>query len=528
MLQSKKLFLHAALAAVAFIAASCSSGDNLVDDNKDDNSSHKGTHTVSLIASVGSTRTGLTNNGDGTVSFYWHKGESIGVQIKNSNGWYDYCKFTTNDSTGSTTATFTGEVPDGFDVQDYALYPYLNLKDYDESYYQFTGEKSAKVLMSNYYETEELDSLLFPKTQDEKTVYPAQSTNMPMLGTITDGTISFKHLAGMVVIRIDKMPIKYGTLSFSADQKICGNFNVSDLSAEDVQLKSEDIESGNGYEGLNYSFSSCDIGKRGVFFIPLPVGTYTNCKVSLGNPTETQTIPCESITMERGHIRSLSITTNSQGKLRYIRSLGNNEYMVNGQKFIDLGFDSGLLWAETNIGSKYPQIKGNFYAWGETETKSSYTADNAKWGSTAYTADTVLTAEDDVASVLYGTAIHIPTRAEFEQLGTLKRVYYNEYDDSAHKRRYFNKFTSKLNSDQYLYLPRAGVMDGTSLSAENDEGDYWTSEPSNTIISNEYRAAYYLLQYRGPSSGASWTPGVYQLEPMPLYRGLNIRAVTYK
>ncbi len=36
---------------------------------------------------------------------------------------------------------------------------------------------------------------------------------MPMIGTIASGNITFHHLGGLAVIRIDKMPAESGTLT---------------------------------------------------------------------------------------------------------------------------------------------------------------------------------------------------------------------------------------------------------------------------------------------------------------------------
>ena len=44
----------------------------------------------------------------------------------------------------------------------------------------------------------------------------------------------------------------------------------------------------------------------------------------------------------------------------------------NGHSYVDLGLTSGTLWATTNVGADNPQDFGNFYAWGETETKDIY------------------------------------------------------------------------------------------------------------------------------------------------------------
>ena len=40
--------------------------------------------------------------------------------------------------------------------------------------------------------------------------------------------------------------------------------------------------------------------------------------------------------------------------------------------WIDLGLPSGLLWAKCNIGATTPEGYGDYYAWGETQTKEDY------------------------------------------------------------------------------------------------------------------------------------------------------------
>lgn len=39
---------------------------------------------------------------------------------------------------------------------------------------------------------------------------------------------------------------------------------------------------------------------------------------------------------------------------------------------VDLGLPSGLKWASCNVGATTPEGYGNYYAWGETETKTDY------------------------------------------------------------------------------------------------------------------------------------------------------------
>ena len=52
--------------------------------------------------------------------------------------------------------------------------------------------------------------------------------------------------------------------------------------------------------------------------------------------------------------------------------------VINGHKFVNLGLPSGTLWAETNVGAKSKSDIGDYYAWGEIETKDSYKESNYK------------------------------------------------------------------------------------------------------------------------------------------------------
>lgn len=48
-------------------------------------------------------------------------------------------------------------------------------------------------------------------------------------------------------------------------------------------------------------------------------------------------------------------------------------------RWVDLGLPSGILWAAYNVGASSPEEYGNYYAWGETFVKSSYTGENYKY-----------------------------------------------------------------------------------------------------------------------------------------------------
>lgn len=118
-------------------------------------------------------------------------------------------------------------------------------------------------------------------------------------------------------------------------------------------------------------------------------------------------------------------------------------FAQNDVNFIDLDLPSGTLWADRNVGATSPEDYGNYYAWGETETKKKYNWSNykfkgtllyelqgEKFGSlTKYISASFngykpifsdnkieLEKEDDVVSKTYGDKYRIPTSKEAMEL----------------------------------------------------------------------------------------------------------------
>lgn len=63
----------------------------------------------------------------------------------------------------------------------------------------------------------------------------------------------------------------------------------------------------------------------------------------------------------------------------YAKAYGICFYGEGESIWVDLGLPSGILWAAYNVGATSPEEYGNYYAWGETFVKSSYTEENYKY-----------------------------------------------------------------------------------------------------------------------------------------------------
>lgn len=93
---------------------------------------------------------------------------------------------------------------------------------------------------------------------------------------------------------------------------------------------------------------------------------------------------------------------------------------------VDLGLASGILWGKYNLGTTDPTKPGDYYAWGEIETKKKY-SDNYKFYGKSSLKDgvikynrrdgkMVLELEDDAANVVLGVGYRIPTKEDWQEL----------------------------------------------------------------------------------------------------------------
>ena len=157
---------------------------------------------------------------------------------------------------------------------------------------------------------------------------------------------------------------------------------------------------------------------------------------------------------------------------------------------VDLGLS--VKWASWNVGAGSPTGYGDYYAWGETEEKTSYTQDNVKWWHPiSFDGDTerylkynnddgkiVLDSEEDVAHVKWGGKWRMPTKAECDELVNNSTSIWTVQNGV-----YGRLLISKKNGNS-VFLPAAGGRGRILLSNVGSYGNYWSSslhtdDPSN-------------------------------------------------
>ena len=164
----------------------------------------------------------------------------------------------------------------------------------------------------------------------------------------------------------------------------------------------------------------------------------------------------------------------------------------NGHKYVDLGLPSGLKWATCNVGATTPEEYGDYFAWGEVESKATYNWDTYKYygGSnvTKYTGNdkTVLDPEDDAATANWGGAWRMPTKEEQDELRENCTWTWTSQNDV------YGYEVTGTNGNS-IFLPAAGYMGGSSLIYAGSYGGYWSS--SLNTDGPDY--AFYVFFYSG-------------------------------
>ena len=214
--------------------------------------------------------------------------------------------------------------------------------------------------------------------------------------------------------------------------------------------------------------------------------------------------------------------------------------------FVDMGFSSGKLWATANVGASAPEKYGKYYAWGETETKSTYT-----WANYAYydryssgnheyyyiDADDIGGSEVDVAGGFEaangGGAYQIEDQICVDpaysdtRFNQNSKTYYSRMPSQADFQELISNttqaaatvngvkgvmFTSKKNGNK-VFLPYAGSYYDAKKPSDGTVTYYWTS----TDYTSDSKKAWSVKLASGAAT----------MTQCQCRTGLPVRAVAY-
>ena len=198
------------------------------------------------------------------------------------------------------------------------------------------------------------------------------------------------------------------------------------------------------------------------------------------------------------------LALNPDDKAAQAMSIIPTEGEINGHEWVDLGLPSGLKWATCNVGASSPIDPGNYFAWGETSTKSKYSWKNYRFRIRGNDTDNVrlskyntdakrgnvdnktrLDLEDDAAHMNWGGAWRMPTREEALELDRHCTWTWTSQEG-------MKGYLVKGKNGNSIFLPVTGSKSGLNVP---HFGYFWTSSlydnPSAGVCSHYYQAATY-------------------------------------
>ncbi len=401
--------------------------------------------------------------------------------------------------------TFYVKDPDTGVCGDWDATPYFWPRDSAVSFYAVYPTASDNEASGRTWLYAANDSLVFTPDGHED-VLAAYATGS---ASSTDGSVqlNFKHVSAKVAlaVRCDNVDYNYVLTSvvLTAPTKATYKFSTQKISvvagSDSTEYASVDRNYGETVR-VNESSTIYD-----TLFIAADGTAGSTCRLDVSYKT---TITIGDSEIERTYTKSATVNIIAGYENTVSMKLAgdtplsinvvangwtaDNEIDANDHEYVDMGLPSGTLWATCNIGAESSEDYGDYFAWGETETKETFTWDNYAFGKeselTKYcnnadcgTVDNLLTleAEDDAAVAKWGGDWKVPTYEIFKELyDNCERVLTSQNGVNG------CLFTSKTNGNT-LFFP----VDADILSVY---GMYWTSS-LNTA--NPNGAWYFIISF---------------------------------
>ena len=183
---------------------------------------------------------------------------------------------------------------------------------------------------------------------------------------------------------------------------------------------------------------------------------------------------------------------------------------------VDLGLS--VKWANRNVGAKTQTEFGNYYAWGETETKNEYTVLNYAWfddynhnDEYDFGSGELVNIGYDISGTIYdpvhtteGGFWHMPTKEQMNEL-------INECTWTWTQQNGVKGYRVTGPSGRYIFIPAGGSIYGSNNSNIGISGRYWTATFPST---GEYSA-----------EALSISEGSKYCSTSTRFEGCNVRAV---
>lgn len=170
--------------------------------------------------------------------------------------------------------------------------------------------------------------------------------------------------------------------------------------------------------------------------------------------------------------------------------------------WVNLGLPSGALWATCNVGADVPEKYGNYYAWGETTTKSNYNwatykycegeawdnltkyCNNPEYGYEGFTDNLTTLQPMDDAATAFDSNMRTPTAAEWQEL------FDNTTSEWVMQNGVAGTRLTAANGNS-IFLPAAGKKYLANTLDMGGIGYYWSStlEDGDATMAKNYEVS---------------------------------------
>lgn len=259
-----------AMSAAALVMTNCSKEESLAPELENG--------ATEIIANVEGKDARSTTNDAG--AFKWADGDKLMVMTGTEKSVYLY---------DATKGTFGLNSGNGItSTSSYAIYPYEKISVYETAFTVKSDEAVEKVT--------------FPAEYGSTDTEYEPNTHAMMLAKVdpqNPAVLNFTHLGGVMRFTIKDVPAGISSFTFTASdpQRINGSFVWSGFTKStqfpegDLKTTNEGVYyietvSGESYGAANsftYKFKSSDAARTMTFYVPLPVGTYNNFTIKLGD-----------------------------------------------------------------------------------------------------------------------------------------------------------------------------------------------------------------------------------------------------
>lgn len=175
----------------------------------------------------------------------------------------------------------------------------------------------------------------------------------------------------------------------------------------------------------------------------------------------------------------------------------------NGHNYVDLGLQSGTMWATCNVGADKPEDPGLLFQWGRIDGymyndknhKFKTNEQNLEDGSTGeyipvlstgnkYDKGETLKLEDDAVHINMGGKWYMPTLQQYQEM--FNNTTHMVIKDLKTQKDIGMLFTSVINGCQLL-IPFAGFWYNGSFDALGFLAYVWSSDVHSSLVNNAYR-----------------------------------------